>query len=88
MTPCRLVRKYSPEDEDNMFLRNTGIYVRIYTKSNPRKSTSSSCRCENLESDIKMHNNNNNNNNREYFTRVLHADSEWTTRQPAAANLL
>jgi hypothetical protein len=32
---------FSPEDGDSIFLRNFGIYLRVYTASQPRKTTSS-----------------------------------------------
>jgi hypothetical protein len=34
VTPC------SPEDGNSMFLRNVGIYLRVYTASQPRTTTS------------------------------------------------
>jgi hypothetical protein len=38
VTPCRFA---SPEDGDIMFLRNVVIYLRVYTASQPRITTSS-----------------------------------------------
>jgi hypothetical protein len=34
-------RQFSPEDRDSMFLRNVGIYQRVYTAPKPRSSSSS-----------------------------------------------
>jgi hypothetical protein len=50
LTPCRLVGKsqrlhlqdFSTEEGGSMFLRNVGIYRRVYTASKPRRPTSSS----------------------------------------------
>jgi hypothetical protein len=33
---------FSPEDGDNKFLQNVGIYLRVYTASQPRRTKSSS----------------------------------------------
>jgi hypothetical protein len=38
----RTVSNFSPEDGDSMFLRNAGIYRRVYTAPNPRRTSSSS----------------------------------------------
>jgi hypothetical protein len=44
LAPCKLVDRcqrfgeiYSPEDGDSMFLRNVGIYRRVYTAPKPRR---------------------------------------------------
>jgi hypothetical protein len=57
VTPCKRVGRYqrfrettvcifrvsivSPEDGDSMFLRNVGIYLRVYTAPQPTVTTSS-----------------------------------------------
>jgi hypothetical protein len=40
-TPCELVGR-GRENGDSIFLRNVGIYLRVYTASKPRRATSSS----------------------------------------------
>jgi hypothetical protein len=35
-------RHFSPEDGGSMFLQNVGIYLRVYTASQPRRTSSSS----------------------------------------------
>jgi hypothetical protein len=45
LAPCRLVGRWaevSPEDGDNIFLRNVGIYRRVYAAPKPRRTSSSS----------------------------------------------
>jgi hypothetical protein len=43
LAPCRhTVSIFSPEDGDSIFLRNVGIYRRVYTAPKPRRIASSS----------------------------------------------
>lgn len=47
-------RVFSPENGDSMFLRNAGMYLRVYTASQPTSATSScglSCLCVKVEDD-------------------------------------